>query len=92
MSKKQDKKKSRVFIGDFIVTNDEFKPMVDGMKIDMKNARIKGIVVSKQGGLEYGIRLGPGFNFTNHLNGILKEPDGYVLSRNEFELLSEMDK
>ena len=88
MAKKGNKTK-RAFIGDFILTKTSWKPMQDGMEVDLEDARIKGIVVSRSGN-EYGIRIGPGFTFTDHLKGLLGEPDGVMINRKDFDLVKEI--
>jgi len=86
---KKGNKVSRAFVGDFILTKLGWKPSEDGLLIDLGESRIKGIVVSRKGNF-YGIRIGPGFTFTDHLDGLLGDPEGVMIDRKDFDLVKEI--
>ena len=81
--------KTRVYIGDLIATNKEFRPLdKEETLIPLYGRTLLGFVVSV-GGESYGVRFGKGLSFTDHLNGKLKNPVGYELKKHEFDVLDD---
>ena len=82
----KEKSRDRVYVGDIILTNSNFKPIDNvGKPQDLFGASFYGVVVSRRGD-KYGVRFGEGLDFTNHLDGLLRNPVGYLLSRDEFDI------
>ena len=83
-------KSERPFVGDIIITNRTFKPKKkDGTPSEFINEPYRGIVVSRKGN-NFGVRYGVGLDFTDHLNGLLSNPIGCMLERDEFEIESDI--
>ena len=82
----RQKNSSRVFVGDIVKTNLGFKPKnKSGQVVSLYGEQYRGVVVSRRGD-DYGVRLCEGLDFTNTLDGMLKKPVGYLMSKEDFEV------
>jgi len=75
-------------LGDWIVTNEEFKVKNDKGSLIVKE-NFYGIIIQKirvGGKVSYGIRFGDGLEWTDNLNGAMSIPSGKYLLINEFNL------
>jgi hypothetical protein len=87
---RQPEKRGRVYIGDIIEVNENFTPVDrNGLKVDMGWRILKGFVVSIRGDY-YGIRFGEGLSFTNYLDGLLGKPVGYLVHRDQFDVVEDI--
>ena len=83
-------KSERPFVGDVVITNKSFKPKKkDGTPSESYDELYRGMVVSRKGN-NFGIRFGVGLDFTDHLDGLLSNPIGCMLERDEFEIESDI--
>jgi hypothetical protein len=84
--KKDEKATPR--IGDFVVTNDNYKVANEKGSLIVKQDFFGFIVQKiKEGGkIKYGIRFGAGLPWTNDLNGLLSDKFGDYLLESEFEI------
>lgn len=83
------KNKERVYVGDIVITTKDFLPRDrNEERVNLFGRKLKGIMVIRRGEY-YGVRFGKGLSFTDHLNGLLSNPTGYMLKRNEFEIVEE---
>ena len=73
------KTKLEPYVGDFIVTNNNFQR--NGRTL----AGLDGVIVKKENG-KYGVRFGAGHKWATNLNGLLSNDYGSELSEDEFEL------
>lgn len=86
----QHKKGERIYVGDIIEVNEKFTPVDrNGLKVDMGWRILKGFVVSIRGDY-YGIRFGEGLSFTNYLDGLLGKPVGYLVHRDQFDVIDDI--
>ena len=89
----KNKTNDRIYHGDTILTSEAFVPTDNkGVPIDLENFSHIGMVVILKCGKkreQYGIRFSKHLDFTNSLNGKLRDNSGYYLDREDFDLYEE---
>ena len=81
------RKNDPVYLGDKIVTNKHFKPiMADKEAFDLKEEFLDGVVVATRGDF-FCVDFGKEFPFTHSLEKTLKGPTGYAVNRRDFKVV-----
>ena len=85
-------KQDKAFVGDFIITNENFRVKNDKgsliVKDDFDGVIVKILEVDASDNAKelYLVRFANELEWTEDLDGLLRDPSGYMLLRDEFEI------